>query len=73
MEEVLINLAGDELSEYFEKNLVSIEELCNAISDLIYEKGVLEEKIQDLEEDIRDNYNPKSPYEIYGINESEFH
>ena len=41
--------------------------------DMFCEIDSLEEKIEDMEQDIRDNYKPISPYEMYGVNERDFH
>ena len=41
--------------------------------DLFGEIDSLEEKIEDMEENIRDNYRPISPYEMYGVSERDFH
>ena len=41
--------------------------------DMFCEINDLEEKIEDMEDNIRDNYRPISPYEMYGVNEKDFH
>lgn len=43
--------------------------------DLVEQYGVLEEKYCDLQEDLKEYYEPKKfdPYQEYGISESEFH
>lgn len=41
--------------------------------DMFCEIDSLEEKIEDMEQDIRDNYKPISPYEMYGVSERDFH
>lgn len=50
----------------FDKDFVSIEELWGAIELLYSDKERLEEKIEELEQDIRDNYRPLSNSEITG-------
>lgn len=72
MEEVLVNLSGDTLEDYFNKNLVSIEELLNAMDDLIYDKEELENKIKDMEQDIKDNYKHVSIAEQCEISDRDF-
>lgn len=46
------------------------------IDDLCTEIDLLKEKIEDMEEkhqeELRDFYKPKTPYEILGINEREY-
>ena len=54
-------------------NYIQLEKLIAVIEDLEYEVHRLEEKIEDREKDIEDNYEPVSPYKMYGINESDFH
>lgn len=41
--------------------------------DMFCEIDSLEEKIEDMEDNIRDNYRPISPYEMYGVSERDFH
>lgn len=57
--------------EYYLEN----ETIIAMIKDLICEIGFKEEKIEDLEKDIRDNYVAKKidPYYEYGVSESDFH
>ncbi len=43
------------------------------MEDLYFDKENLEEKVENLEQQIRENYKPISPYEMYGISEREFH
>lgn len=47
-----------------------IEDLTEKVRKL---KKDLEEQQEKFDEKINDFYNPKSPYEIYGINEDMFH
>lgn len=55
---------------YFENETIIV-----MIKDLIYEIGFKEEKIEDLEKDIRDNYVAKNidPYVEYGLSEKDFY
>ena len=57
--------------EYYLEN----ETILAMIKDLIFEIGFKEEKIEDLENDIRNNYVAKKidPYVEYGISERDFH
>lgn len=50
-------------------------ELYDIVQDLVVELGAKEEKIEDLEKNIRENYKPKKIdyYDDYGINERDFH
>lgn len=57
--------------EYYLEN----ETIIAMIKDLIFEIGFKEEKIEDLENDIRNNYVAKKidPYYEYGVSERDFH
>lgn len=52
--------------------LVDIEELKDAIEDLLVEYGKLQEKLEDEKEQRDNHYKPKSKYEIVGMNERDF-
>lgn len=45
---------------------IPAENIENMIKDLLYEIDRLNEKIEDMENDIRDNYRPISNEEMYG-------
>ena len=51
---------------------LTLEELLSLCEDLYYEVERLQEKLDDLEEDLQENYIPKSKAEQYGINDSDF-
>ena len=44
-----------------------------AVEDLLGELDHQKEKYEDLEQDLQDNYEPISPYKMYGISEDVFH
>ena len=54
---------------------LSLEDIENMIKDLICEYHKVEEKLEDIKQDINDNYVPRkvNPYEEYGISEKDFH
>lgn len=52
---------------------VDPEVIESMFQDMFCEIDSLEEKIEDMEQDIRDNYKPISPYEMYGVSERDFH
>ena len=77
---------NDDYLEYLEKaekllgtdyerkgNYISLEDLLLMIRDLEDEISLLEEKIEDTEAYYHDNFEPISPYKMYGISESRFH
>jgi len=55
---------------------IDTDNITQMIDDLCSEVDRLKESIDDLkeyyEEQIKDYYKPKSPYEIYGVNEHDF-
>lgn len=52
--------------------VLTLEELISLCEDLYCEVERLQEKLDDLEEDLQENYIPKSKAEQYGINDSDF-
>lgn len=54
------------------KDILSIEDLLVVLEELYADKERLEEELEDLRQDIRDNYKPISPYEMYGVSERDF-
>lgn len=72
MKEVYIIVKGLEVEELFNKDLVSVDELCEKIIELKMENDRLEEKIEDLENNLKDNYRPIDNYSLYGVSEKEF-
>ena len=57
------------LQEKFKKDLVSVDELICLIEDLKGDYDEAQEKIEDLEQDIRDNYKRISVEEQIGYSE----
>ena len=55
-----------------EGRFIPIENLMAAIEDLLIELDKAEEKYNDLEEQLRENYRPISVAEQYGISERDF-
>ena len=56
----------------FSDQVLTLEELIMICEDLYYENEILQEKLDDLEEDLQENYIPKSKAEQYGISDSDF-
>lgn len=52
---------------------VEPEVIESMFEDMFCEIDSLEEKIEDMEQDIKDNYKPISPYEMYGVSERDFY
>lgn len=53
-------------------DFIPVENMMAAIEDLLIEIGRLEERYEDLEQNINDNYRPIPQAEMYGISEREF-
>lgn len=62
----ILNSNGEEIV-YLEPNDIS-----SMLDDLIYELDKRQEKIEDLEQDIQDNYKHISKAEQYDINDCDF-
>ena len=54
-------------------NFVPVEKLINVIEDLLIELDKAEEKYNDLEEQLRENYKPISYAEEIGYRERDFY
>ena len=63
------------IAKYFDKDLISIEDLIDCIEDLDGEVERLKEQIEDITEDRDENYIPRfrDKYEEYGISEKDFY
>ena len=48
------------LDEYFKKDMVTIDEILDKCEDLIIENKELQDELDDLKQDLHDNYIPKS-------------
>lgn len=58
---------------FMNKDLVTIEDLIGVIEDLDSEVGMLNEQLEDIKQDVKDNYKPISHWEQYGISKDQFH
>lgn len=76
MDKVLVDIRKEtnSLKEFFNQaDTISVEDLINAVDNLIYEKHCLEEEIEDIKQDMQDNYRP-IPYSTQvGISDKDFH
>lgn len=55
------------------KGYIEADTLLDMVEELMYALEQKEEEYERLEDDIDAYYNPKSPYEIYAIDEDQFH
>lgn len=51
---------------------IETEAMLSIIDDLIYEIDILQEKIEDMEQDIKDNYRPIPVAEQVGVSDRDF-
>lgn len=74
MEDILIKCDGRNFvkERAICDRVLTLEELLNLCEDLYNEINVLNEKIEDLEQDIEDNYTPINKAEQYSISDSDF-
>ena len=54
-------------------DFIPVEKLASIMEDLLHELDVLQEKYEDLEKDLEDNYKPISYAEQIGYNERDFY
>lgn len=56
-------------------NFIPVESLLAAAEDMLMKYGVLEEKLNDLQQEISENYELKqvNPYIEYGVSERDFY
>lgn len=55
-----------------ENNLLPLENVMGIVEDLLSEINSLGEKLEDLENDVRENYRPIPVSEQYGISDEDF-
>ena len=75
MNEIYLDIRewNDWFKKRFEgKDFISLKELLGDYENLIFEKDRLEEIIEDIERDKKDNYKPISPFEMNGVSERDF-
>lgn len=53
------------LSEYFGNGFVSIDQILDKCEDLIIENKELQDELEDLKQDLHDNYKPIPPEDQY--------
>lgn len=53
-------------------NLIPAENLMSIVEDLLVEIDTLNERYEDLEKTVEENYRPFTPKEMYGISDKDF-
>lgn len=63
-----------DIKEIDDKYYITNEEYHSAMDELYDYVCHLEEKIEELEQDMQENYEPKhyNPYTLYGVNKNDF-
>lgn len=54
-------------------DFIPVTSLFSMAEDMLYEYDNLEEKYNDLEQDLENNYKPLSPAELYDITDKDFY
>lgn len=62
----LRNTAKEIQDRFKDKDFVSLDEFVGSFEDALYEIKKLQDEIQDLEDDIRDNYKRIPTSKMYG-------
>ena len=50
-----------------------LDDILDIMDDLVMEYDRLEEEHETLQENVRDYYQEKSPYTVYGVSPNDFH
>lgn len=57
---------------YVENNQIEVDKMLDIIQDLVAEVGRIQEELEDLQNDVRDNYKRIRNNEMYDINDNMF-
>lgn len=57
---------------YVENNQIEVDKMLDIIQDLVAEIGRVQEELEDLQNDVRDNYKRIRNNEMYDINDNMF-
>lgn len=57
---------------YVENNQIEVDKMLDIIQDLVAEVGRVQEELEDLQNDVRDNYKRIRNNEMYDINDNMF-
>lgn len=57
---------------YVENNQIEVDKMLDIIQDLVAEVGRVQEELEDLQNDVRDNYKRIRNSEMYDINGNTF-
>lgn len=66
MEDILVKVTGYTFEKLFDKDIVSLEDVFNKLEEEHLEVKRLEEELEDLKQNVKDNFKPLSNKELYG-------
>lgn len=72
MDKVLINLEEDYCRKYFNKDIVTIDEILEKLNELDDELYEQKERYRELEEEVRECYRPIPLNDFYGVSDKDF-
>lgn len=72
MDKIMINLEEDYCRKYFDKDIVSVEDILEKIKEFDDKLFEEKEKYLELENELKDNYRPIPISELNGISDSDF-
>ena len=72
MKDIYVNIKGYSFEKKFNKDLVSLDDILNVLEDLFFDCERLEEEIEDIKDDINDNFQRVSISSQVGIYDRDF-
>lgn len=66
MEDIYVKVNDYIFEKLFETDVVSLAEVMEVLEELYLENDRLREELEDMREDIEDNYRPLTNKELYG-------
>lgn len=73
MDKIMINLEEDYCRKYFDKDIVSVEDILEKIKEFDDKLFEEKEKYLELENELKDNYRPIPTSELNGVSDSDFY
>ena len=72
MDKILINLEEDYCRKYFDKDVVSVEDILEKIKEFDDKLFEEKEKYLELENEVKENYRPIPVSTLYGTSDEDF-
>lgn len=73
MDNVYVNLEDDYCRRFFKSNFVTVEEILEMLVELDDKRDALEEELEELRQDLEENYRPIPVSERLGIDDRDFY